>query len=283
MTTARVPVLALATLHRHSRQGGDAPTPVIVEPDMNTQATIRRAVGAGAIAAFALAAPAQALPGHDTQPLITVGTHAAVHALPWQTCASDAVLGAGLLASANSPATVVGDCVNDRTVIRYQQPGTISILDGTAVDALPWQFCGSNVVGGLGATVVTRSPKLVDGNCTNASADIAPAARHTPSLLSVLSGSSIQALPWQTCGSTAVAGVGVVTAVDSPTTVTGDCTNASTRVAPAHPDTLLPVLSGVPLTVLPLQTCEDTGSLLSPAGTAVSSGSNATVTGRCIS
>lgn len=248
---------------------------------MNThQRTIRAALGAGALAALAVAAPAHA--GHDTQPLLTVGTGSALHLLPWQACASDAVLGAGLLASANAPKAQQGDCVNSATAIRYGQPGVISILDGTAVDVAPWQFCGSNVVGGLGATVVTSSPKTLHGDCDNSVTDIAPSGPHAPPLLSLLSGTSIKALPWQVCGSTAVAGVGVVAAHQSPTTVIGDCTNAVTRVAPAHPDTLLPLLSGVPLTALPMQTCGE-APLLTPAGVSVPVGAAATVTGRCTS
>lgn len=247
---------------------------------MSTHRTIRAAIGAGALAAAALAAPAHALTGHDTQPLITIGTGTALHVLPWQACASDAVLGAGLLASVHSPNTQQGGCLNSAAAIRHGQPGLISVLDGSAVNVAPWQFCGSNVVAGLGAAVVSGSPKTVHGDCHNAATDIAAAGAHRPSLLSVLSGSSVNALPWQVCGSTAVAGLGVLAAADSPTTVHGDCTNAVTRLAPTHPGTLLPLLSGVPLTALPLQTCGQ-ATPLAPVGVAVPVRSPATVTGRC--
>lgn len=243
--------------------------------------THRKVFATGALAAAAVALTAAPVHAeNDAQPLITIGTAMSLHAAPWQVCASDAVAGVGAVASNNSAKTQIGDCANNQTRIRYTQPGVISILDGTAIDAAPWQICGSNAVGGVGLTTAVNSPKLLDGDCHNSNTDIAAKGPHHPSLVSVLSGSSVKALAWQVCGATAVAGVGAVAASGSPTTVTGNCTNAGTKITPAHPDTVLPLLSGVPLNVLPLQACEDT-SLLSLVGVVVPLNSDAHVTGTC--
>lgn len=231
-------------------------------------------------AALSAAAPAHAAPA--PQPLITIGTNLSLHAAPWQVCASDAVAGVGATATANSPKTLIGDCANNQTLIHYGQPGLISILDGTSLDVAPWQICGSNAVGGVGVTAAVNSPKLLDGDCHNSNTDISAKGVQAPSLISVLSGSSIKALAWQVCGSTAVAGVGAVVATGSPTTVTGDCTNAGTAVAPPHPGTVLPLLSGIPLNVLPLQLCHD-ANLLSLVGVAAPLNSPAGVDGTCSS
>lgn len=242
------------------------------------------AAACGAFAPLALlAAPAAALPAAPAatpvQPLITIGVSSAVHAAPWQVCASDVVAGAGANVSANSPDMVQGDCRNNQTAIRYAQPGVISILDGTSLDVAPWQFCAANAVGGVGATVVTSSPKLVDGSCHNSNTTIAPDGAHAPSVISVLSGSAVKVAPWQVCGSTAVAGLGTVVAHNSPTVVTGDCTNAGVNITPQHATTL-PVLSGVDLPLLPLQACGD-ASLLSLVGLGAPLNSDGHVLGTC--
>ena len=48
-------------------------------------------------------------------------------------------------------------------------------------------------------------------------------------LLSILDNAVINILPWQVCGSTAVAGVGGAVPVNSPNTVLGSCNNANTQ------------------------------------------------------
>ena len=50
-------------------------------------------------------------------------------------------------------------------------------------------------------------------------------------LISILDGSVINILPWQICGSTAVAGVGGAVPVNSPNTVLGSCNNANTAIS----------------------------------------------------
>ncbi len=49
-------------------------------------------------------------------------------------------------------------------------------------------------------------------------------------VLSILDGAVINILPWQICGSTAVAGVGGAVPVNSPNTVLGSCNNANTAL-----------------------------------------------------
>jgi hypothetical protein len=43
----------------------------------------------------------------------------------------------------------------------------ISVLDGSVVNILPWQICGSTVTAGVGGTVPVNSPNTVLGDCNN--------------------------------------------------------------------------------------------------------------------
>jgi len=158
----------------------------------------------------------------------------------------------------------------------------ISVLDGASVQLLPWQFCGSDLVAGIGLSDSSYSPNVVDGGCENASVAIgdhyghhhscddactlvypqdcpvcqqlagqteaapvaAPSVYHGEhgqhhgqhgfyglgSLVSVGNGSSITALPWQFCGSSAVLGIGLSQDWNSGNMVHGGCRNATTVI-----------------------------------------------------
>ncbi len=218
------------------------------------------------------------------QPLITIGLSSSAKVAPWQVCGSNAVAGAGLVVSANKPNTVIGDCYNANVLLRQDTtPGLISILDDTSVLALPWQICGSNAVGGVGATVAISSPNTVTGDCYNANNIIRePNGVGPNSFLSLLSGSVVSLLPWQVCGSSAVAGVGAVVAADSPTVVLGDCVNATAEIEPRSNDAEIPLLSNVDLTLLPYQWCGENGPV-SLLGLVIPLNSPAFVGGECIS
>lgn len=58
----------------------------------------------------------------------------------------------------------------------------------------------------------------------------APWDAHPAPLISILDGAVINLLPWQICGSTAVAGVGGAVPIGSPNTVLGSCNNANTAI-----------------------------------------------------
>ncbi|NUT17846.1 MAG: hypothetical protein HOV77_01550, partial [Hamadaea sp.] len=88
--------------------------------------------------------------------------------------------------------------------------------------------CASNVVAGVGGTVVSSTPDAVFGDCRNATVKI---TQDDPtSVISVLDNTSINAAPWQICGSNSVAGVGGTIALQSSTTVFGACHNADTII-----------------------------------------------------
>ncbi len=219
------------------------------------------------------------------QPLITIGLSSSAKVAPWQICGSNAVGGVGAVASASAANTVIGDCYNANVLLKQDTtPGIISILDDTSVLALPWQVCGSNAVAGVGATIAAGTPNTVTGDCYNANNIILEPDGESPnrSLLSLLSGSIVNVAPWQVCGSSAVAGVGVVVAANSPTTVLGDCVNATTDIEPRPNDAEIPILSNVDLTLLPFQFCGENGPV-SLVGLVIPINSPALVAGECIS
>ncbi|NUO60084.1 MAG: hypothetical protein HOV78_25750 [Hamadaea sp.] len=103
-----------------------------------------------------------------------------------------------------------------------------TVGDGSAVQAASWQVCASNVVAGVGGTVVSSSPDAIFGDCRNATVKI---TQDDPtSVISVLDNTSINVAPWQICGSNSVAGVGGTVALQSSTTVFGACHNADTII-----------------------------------------------------
>jgi hypothetical protein len=219
------------------------------------------------------------------QPLITIGVGSSAKVVPWQICGSNAVGGVGAVASASSANTVIGDCYNANVLLKQDTTaGIISILDDTSVSALPWQVCGSNAVAGVGATVSAGTPNTVTGDCYNANNIILEPDGDSPNstLLSLLSGSIVNVAPWQVCGSSAVAGVGVVVAANSPTTVLGDCVNATADIEPRSHDAEIPILSNVDLTLLPFQFCGE-NSPISLVGLVIPINSPALVAGECIS
>ncbi|HCU51055.1 MAG TPA: hypothetical protein DGG94_14870, partial [Micromonosporaceae bacterium] len=153
----------------------------------------------------------------------------------------------------------------------------------SSVQLLPWQVCGSNAVAGVGATVAVGTPNTVTGDCHNANNLItAPDGTGPNSLLSLLSGSIVNVAPWQVCGSSAVAGVGVVVAANSPTTVLGDCVNATAMIEPRANQAEIPLLSNIDLTLLPYQWC-GINDPISLVGLVIPLNSPAYVGGECIS
>ncbi len=234
-----------------------------------------------------LAPPSASLPllsGDVKQPLITIGLSSTIKAAPWQVCGSNAVGGVGGTGNSGAPNTVVGSCRNANVMLKqHTTPGLISILDDSSVMALPWQICGSNAVGGVGVTVAMNSPDTVTGDCFNANNVInAPNGVGPNSLLSLLSGSVVNLLPWQVCGSSAVAGVGGVVALNSPTSVLGNCVDATATVVPRPNPAEIPLLSNVDLTILPYQWC-GTNDPISLVGLVIPLNSPAFVGGQCIS
>jgi hypothetical protein len=122
----------------------------------------------------------------------------------------------------------------------------------------------------------------VIGDCYNANNLItAPNGIGPRSLLSLLSGSIVNVAPWQVCGSSAVVGLGTVVATNSPTTVLGDCVNATTAIEPRLNQAEIPLLSNVDLTLLPLQFCGENGPI-SLVGLVTALNSPAFVGGQCI-
>lgn len=218
------------------------------------------------------------------QPLISIGVGSTIKAVPWQNCGSDSVSGVGAVASVGSPNTVIGDCKNANVLLKQDTvPGLISILDDTSVQAASWQVCGSHAVAGVGANVAVGSPSTVTGSCHNANNVIeGPDGLGPNSLISVLSGSVVSALPWQVCGSSAVAGLGAVVASNSPTTVLGDCVNGTVTIVPRANPAEVPLLSNVDITLLPWQWCGE-NSPISLVGLVIPLNSPAFVGGECIS
>jgi hypothetical protein len=123
-----------------------------------------------------------------------------------------------------------------------EPPQILSLGSGSALSALSWQICGSSVVAGVGATVPIASPNTVLGDCTNGNVDI-QGNGGDDALFSILDNSALSLAPWQICGSSTVAGVGLTAPVASPNTVKGDCTNGNIKIdttddegKPTYPD-----------------------------------------------
>jgi len=246
--------------------------------------TAAKATPTTALTMGKVALPTQAPWDTVNQPLITIGVGSSGKLAPVQICGSNAVGGTGAVGAASKANTVVGDCYNANVLLKQDTiPGVISILDDTSVQALAWQVCGSNAVAGIGATVAVNTRNTVTGDCYNANNIIlGPGDSTARSLLSLLSGSIVNLAPWQVCGSSAVAGAGVVVAANSPTTVLGDCVNATAEIEPRSNPADIPLLSNMDFTLLPFQFCGENGpaSLL---GLVIPLNSPAYVGGECIS
>lgn len=264
---------ALATVAAMGSPAAAKPAVGHVQPDAATTAT-----------ALNVAPAASRQAADKPQPLITIGVGSAIQAAAWQVCGSTSVAGVGGTVAANSPKLQVGDCNNSNVMLKQDTtPGVISILDDTSVNAVPWQVCGSNAVAGVGLSAAVNSSMTVIGDCANANTLIANQPEPGPqSLLSVLSGSVVNAAAWQVCGSTAVMGVGAAVSQGSPTTVIGSCYNAGVEIQPSTNPAALPILSNANLNILPLQVCEQ-NSLASLVGLSPALSSPALVTGECVS
>ena len=103
----------------------------------------------------------------------------------------------------------------------------LAAATGSAASAAAWQVCGSATVAGVGATVDTARD-LMYGDCANANARLSQDT--APPVIGALNDSAVLALPWQVCGSDAVAGVGATVSVHAPKTVVGDCRNANVHI-----------------------------------------------------
>ncbi|MDI1465602.1 hypothetical protein QEZ54_31995 [Catellatospora sp. KI3] len=221
------------------------------------------------------------------QPLISIGNGSSVMALALQSCGSTSAT-AGVAASVNSPNTVLGDCGNANVLIRQSQVrGVISILDNTSINAVPVQVCGSNAAV-AGATLSLTSPATVVGSCYNANTLIAApkdgegGEDDAPqSLVAIGSGSVVNALATQVCGSTAGI-LGAPVAVQSPTTVLGDCYNSNSTIQRTKSPALLPLLTNQVIDLVPLQVCASSG-LIGQLGPALPINSPAFVAGQCAS
>ena len=51
---------------------------------------------------------------------------------------------------------------------QQQSQPFIGVLNGTVLNAVPWQICGSTVMAGIGGAVPLNSPNTVLGGCNNA-------------------------------------------------------------------------------------------------------------------
>lgn len=221
------------------------------------------------------------------QPLISIGNSSAVSALAWQVCGSASAAGGAAIA-VTSPNTVLGDCANANVLLRQDRvQGLISILDDTSINAAPLQVCGSNLAV-AGAVVASSSPATVVGNCYNANTLIAGPPdegyedEEAPqTLVSIGSGSVFNALATQVCGSTAAI-AGVPVALQSPTTVLGDCYNSNSAIQRRKAPALIPLLSNQVIDLVPLQLCATSG-IVGQLGPALPINSPAFVAGKCVS
>ena len=99
---------------------------------------------------------------------------------------------------------------------------------GSAVQGASWQACGGTASWGVGGVVTNSAPNTVLGDCRNATVKISQDDPTTAA--SALDNTSINAAPWQVCGSNSVAGVGGTASLQSPSTVFGSCHNADTII-----------------------------------------------------
>lgn len=278
---------ALATVAVLGSAAAAAPAPGPVHADpVRTAATTLKQAAVQQAAGQALAAVDAAARGPQQdvrQPLISIANGTALTAAAWQACGSTSSQVLAASVALRSPNTVLGDCANGNVLIRQNQvPGIISILDDTSVNALPIQICGSNAAV-AGVTAAVGSPATVVGDCFNANTLIADPKRNAQevprSVLSLLSGSVVNAAAVQVCGSTASI-VGVAAAVQSPTTVLGDCYNSNSTIQQRKDPAVIPLLSNQVLDILPLQTCASSG-LLGQLGPALPLNSPSFVAGQC--
>lgn len=104
----------------------------------------------------------------------------------------------------------------------------ISALNGTAVQIITAQACGSTSPDGVAIAIPITSPNTVIGDCKNANVKI---KKDDPKgMISALDNSSLNVLPLQSCGSTSANIIAAAVPIASPNTVIGSCYNANTVI-----------------------------------------------------
>ncbi|MEV0458897.1 hypothetical protein [Catellatospora methionotrophica] len=97
-------------------------------------------------------------------------------------------------------------------------------------------------------------------------------------LISIANSSSVNALAWQSCGSTSALAGAASVSLTAPTTVLGDCANANTLLRQDRVQGLISILDDSSLSLVPVQIC---GSNAAIAGATLATSSPATVVGDC--
>lgn len=111
---------------------------------------------------------------------------------------------------------------------------TLSTGSGSITNANAFQACGSSATNAVGISLATSSPNTLLGDCANGNSDITQNPNFP--VTGVLNDSVTAVLTNQACGSTASFAVGIATALQSPNTVIGDCTNGNVRIGVPHND-----------------------------------------------
>ncbi|GIF95714.1 hypothetical protein [Catellatospora citrea] len=104
----------------------------------------------------------------------------------------------------------------------------ISALNGTAVQLITTQACGSTSPDVISLAIPITSPNTVIGDCKNANVKI---SKDDPKgVISALDNTSLNVLPLQSCGSTSANIIAAAVPITSPNTVIGSCYNANTVI-----------------------------------------------------
>jgi hypothetical protein len=104
----------------------------------------------------------------------------------------------------------------------------ISALNGTAVQLITAQACGSTSPDVLSVAIPITSPNTVIGDCKNANVKI---SKDDPKgVIAIGDNTSLNVLPLQSCGSTSANVIAVAVPITSPNTVIGSCFNANTVI-----------------------------------------------------
>jgi hypothetical protein len=231
--------------------------------------------------------------------VLSLGSGSALSLVPVQQCATSGPLGLGASAPISSPSTVLGDCRNGSVHAGGGgSDSVLSVLDGTAVSALPLQQCGTGG-GVLGLAAPVASPATQGGSCSNgnvsadmaggeadgpgytyqvevtegadASAPVAETASADPEqamvaaedaaqVLSAGGGTAASVLPWQQCASTGWA-LGAAAPISSPLTVLDGCRNGNIAVHGEPGDGVFSALDASALSVAPFQQCGSGGGV----------------------
>lgn len=231
----------------------------------------------------------------DTVPgVVSVLSDTAVSVASWQFCG--ATSGGGVIAvgaALQSPNTVLGGCDNSNIIITrdhdydnsynnynngYHQESTTVAEAANAVALRRGHLAGDTAM----ATPVRNGWTGQQQQQGTRGGWKAPWDTEPTSFLSIGSGSAVQALSWQFCGSTAGAGVlvGAALSISSPNTVLDDCNNANVWIDQDDPTALLSVLDNTSINIAPWQSCGSTiGGGIGAIGAALQSPN--TVFGNC--